>query len=145
MFFTRKFLKKSEGESIIESIKAAEAKTSGEIRVHFQKKIKGDFMEEAVKMFKNLEMDLTEQRNGVLIFIVPSKKQFCILGDDGINKKVPDNFWEEIKDDLQLHFQSNKMAEGLCKNIERIGEKLKSHFPIEEDDQNELPDTISYA
>lgn len=145
MFFTTKFFKKSEGESIVQSIRSAEARTSGEIRVHIQKKIKGELLEEAVSVFKYLKMDDTELRNGVLIFIVPSKKRFCIIGDEGINEIVPENFWEEIKNDLRLHFQSNKIAEGLCKNIERIGEKLKSHFPIEEDDQNELPDTISYA
>ena len=145
MFFTKKFFKKSEGERIVQSIMAAEARTSGEIRVHIQKKIKGELMEEAIKVFKHLKMDETELRNSVLIFIVPSKKSFCIIGDEGIDNIVPENFWEDIKEDLRMHFQSNKITEGLCKNIERIGEKLKSHFPIEEDDKNELPDTISYA
>lgn len=145
MFFPRKFLKKTDGDQVIESIKSAEAQTSGEIRVHFHKKLKADLMDEAVRVFHKLKMDETDARNGVLLFIVPSKKQFCILGDEGINAIVPDNFWNEIKDSLQVHFKSGNMAEGICENILRIGEKLKTHFPIQTDDKNELPDTISFG
>jgi len=145
MFFTKQFLNKEDGNKIINSIKLAEQNTSGEIRVHFQRKFKGDILEVAVATFKKLKMDETELNNGVLLFIVPRRKEFCILGDKGINKIVPENFWEDIKDDLSDHFKANKMAEGICRNIEKIGEKLKSHFPIQEDDVNELPDTISYG
>lgn len=145
MFFTSTFLRKREGDHIIESIRKAESNTSGEIRVHFQKRFKGDLWGEAASTFRYLKMDQTAQRNGVLIYIVPKKKIFCIMGDTGINAVVPENFWEEIKDDLSLHFKNDNMAEGLCANIERIGVKLKEHFPIQSDDKNELPDTISYG
>ena len=145
MFFRKRFLRKSDGDLIINSIKNAENMTSGEIRVHVQKRLKGALMEETAKTFHLLKMDQTADRNGVLIFIVPSKKLFYILGDKGINEKVPENFWDEIKIDLALHFKANKITEGLCRNIEKIGEKLKEHFPFQHDDENELPDTISFA
>jgi uncharacterized membrane protein len=145
MFFPRKFLKKEDGDRIIESIRKAETNTSGEIRVHFQRMIKEDIMEAGTKVFYKLGMDKTEARNGVLIFVVPLKRQFCILGDSGIDEVVPENFWEDIKDDMRSHFKKDMMADGLCINIEKIGDKLKEFFPIQSDDENELPDTISYG
>ena len=145
MFFPRRFLKKEDGNKIIQSIRNAEELTSGEIRVHFQRKLKGDLFDQAYHTFKELKMENTEARNGVLIFIVPSKRTFAILGDSGIDAVVPENFWEEIKDDLSYHFKQKKMTDGLCRNIEKIGEKLKTHFPIQEDDKNELPDEISIS
>lgn len=145
MFFPRKFLRKKDGDLIIESIKKAESKTSGEIRVHFHRKLKDDIMDEAAKVFHKLNMNETEADNGVLIFIVPSKKQFCILGDKGIDAAVPDNFWEDIKNRLSEQFKANNIAGGLCECIDSVGDKLKTHFPIQSDDKNELPDTISFG
>jgi len=145
MFKSNRFLSREQEEEIIKSIRSAEEKTSGEIRVHIQKKLKGPLMDHAAKVFRELKMDQTDARNGVLIFIVPSSRQFCLLGDSGIDRVVPENFWEDIKDDLSLHFRENRMAEGLIVNIRRIGEKLKAHFPIKTDDKNELPDTISFS
>jgi len=145
VFFPRKFLKKQEGDMILKCIKEAESKTSGEIRVHFQKKIKDDVLTEAAKKFYDLKMDKTKDKNGVLIFIVPRKKQFAIIGDEGINKVVPDDFWNEIKDVLEKYFKNSNWAEGICKAIKLSGEKLKKYFPVQDDDINELPDEISYS
>jgi uncharacterized membrane protein len=44
---------------------------------------------------------------------------------------------------MQKFFREGKFCEGLCWSIREIGEKLKTYFPIEKDDQNELPDIIS--
>jgi len=144
MFFPEKFLKKGESERIVESIKKAESLTSGEIRVHFQKKLKTDLMQEAAYAFHSLRMDETAERNGVLIFVAPMQKKFCILGDTGIDQVVPDNFWEDVKNEMTVQFKAGNMAEGICLCIEKIGEKLKKHFPYQKDDINELPDTISF-
>jgi uncharacterized membrane protein len=90
-------------------------------------------------------MNETDARNGVLIFIAPNIKQFCILGDTGIDAAVPENFWEEMKDRLSEQFKANNIAGGICECIDTIGDKLKTHFPIQSDDKNELPDTISFG
>ena len=110
----------------------------------WQEKIRGPVLDAALKTFKTLKLDQTASKNGVLIFIVPSSRQFAILGDKGINDIVPENFWDDIILDLQTYFKADKMVEGLCLNIEKIGEKLKTHFPYQSNDQNELPDEISF-
>jgi len=145
IFFPRKFLKKAEGDKILQSIREAEKKTSGEIRIHFQKSINQPVINAAIETFFELEMDKTKDRNGVLFFIVPRKKQFAIIGDEGIDNVVPDDFWDEVKSVLERHFKKKSWAEGLIEGIKLTGEKLKKYFPYEEDDIIELSDEISYS
>ena len=139
------FLKKEEEEQIIEAIRAAELNTSGEIRVHLHKDINKGLMKDAALAFKKMGMHKTHARNGVLLFIVPEAKQFAILGDKGINKRVDANYWDEVKDIIQQHFRTGQFAEGICRGIEKVGEQLKTLFPYQSDDVNELSDDISYG
>lgn len=139
-----KFFKPSEENQIITAIQAAENQTSGELRVHIDYKSKGDVMTEAWKVFKRLGMEKTAARNGVLILIAPDQKQFVIIGDEGINKAVPDDFWAEERNLMQSFFKKGAFCEGVCLVIEQVGKKLQEFFPRLSDDVNELPDEISY-
>ncbi len=130
---------------IVNAIKQAETNTSGEIRVHVENKCKINVLDRAADVFAMLKMHKTAQRNGVLFYLATGDKQFAILGDAGINAKVPDNFWESIKEEMQLHFKKGDFTKGLVTGIEMAGEKLKQFFPYQTDDVNELPDDISYG
>jgi uncharacterized membrane protein len=130
---------------IVNAIKQAELNTSGEIRVHVENKCKINVLDRAADVFAMLKMHKTAQRNGVLFYLATGDKQFAILGDAGINAKVPDNFWESIKEEMQLHFKKGDFTKGLVTGIEMAGEKLKQFFPYQTDDVNELPDDISYG
>lgn len=129
---------------VVDAIGDAEKMTSGEIRVHVTPKCGRDVMREAAKVFNRLEMYKTRHRNGVLIYVAFESRKFAILGDAGINKVVPENFWENEKDVLLEYLKQNDPATGLCKVIASVGEKLKEYFPIEEDDENELSNEISF-
>ena len=139
------FLSKLEKKSITDAIDDAERKTSGEIRVHLERKFKGSLMDHAAHEFERLGMANTEQRNGVLIFLCVKSHQFAILGDQGINEKVPTDFWNEIVAGMIPHFKEDQFAEGICFAIQKTGEKLAEFFPYQRDDINELPDEISYS
>ena len=106
-------LSKEEEKKIIEAIRSAEGQTSGEIRVHIQKTLTLPVYEEAAKVFLKLGMNRTDLRNGVLLFIVPNKKQFAILGDSGINKVVPENFWADCKNSIHDHFSKGQFRSKL--------------------------------
>ena len=135
---------KSEEEQIIAAIKAAEKNTSGEIRVHIEASSKGkDPLERAVQVFQELEMHQTEARNGVLFYLAYEDHAFSIFGDQGINKKVPEEFWDSTRDQMQAAFKKLAFAEGLIAGITEAGEVLKAYFPYQSDDQNELDDSIS--
>ena len=140
-----KFFNPEQEARIIEAIRRAERRTSGEIRVHLEDEPKGSMMEEAVRVFRRLRMDRTQDRNGVLILLAPEKREFVILGDRGIDAKVGDNFWQQERDLLQDYFRRGEFCAGLEKAIEQIGERLRTYFPYQQDDINELSDEISYG
>ena len=127
------------------AIKMAELDTSGEIRVHIEEKCVGEVLDRAAFLFKRLEMHKTKLRNGVLFYLAIDDRKFAILGDAGINTKVPDNFWDDINETCLAYFRDNKIAEGLSKGIRMAGRQLKEHFPYQLDDVNELDDEISFG
>ena len=139
------FFTKEQKAAIIEAIGSAELNTSGEIRVHIDSSCKEDALDQAAYIFKKLNMHKTEQRNGVLIYLALNDQKFAIIGDAGINSKVPADFWDKVKDDMLNHFKLGEFSEGLITGIHKAGEKLKAFFPLLPDDKNELPDDISFG
>ena len=131
-------------KQVVDAIETAELNTSGEVRVHFDDKCKGDVLDRAAYVFEKLGMHKTEQRNGVLFYLAVQDKKFAILGDAGINQKVPEDFWEEIKSNVLASFKNGDFAGGLSSGIIKAGDQLKAHFPYQEDDVNELDNEISF-
>jgi len=138
------FFTKEQKEDIKWAIQDAELDTSGEIRVHIELDCNGDPIERALYVFKRLKMNKTDHQNGVLIYLAVRSRKFAILGDEGINKIVPDNFWEEVKTNMLIHFREEDFSRGIVSSVKMVGEKLKAHFPHQRDDVNELPDDISF-
>ena len=136
---------KDEKLMIVDAIKKAESNTSGEIRVHIEKNCKEDVLDHAAFMFEELEMHKTELRNGVLIYLAIEDRQLAILGDVGINLKVPKGFWDHSRDVMISHFKNGDFAKGLSEGILKAGEQLKEHFPYNKNDVNELSDEISFG
>jgi uncharacterized membrane protein len=139
-----KFFSKEQQNQILASVREAEEATSGEIRVHIETSCPEDVLDRAAWIFKKLGMNKTAERNGVLFYLAVSDKKFAIIGDAGINSKVPAGFWDKISELLQRNFKEGKFAEGLSEGIVLAGEQLKTHFPHRPDDVNELPDEISF-
>lgn len=141
-FFRKPHLSAIELEQIKNAIVAAEKNTSGEIRVYIENKCKGNVLERAVNRFYKLKMEKTQKKNAVLIYLAKADHKLAIIGDEGINKVVPENFWNDEKEILTEHFTHNQIAEGLCKVILQIGEQLKHYFPFENNDRNELNNDV---
>ena len=139
------FFSEEEKKRITDAVRAAELDTSGEVRVHIEGKCKEDVLDCAAYWFEKLNMHKTALRNGVLFYMAVYDHKFAILGDAGINAKVPDDFWEEIKEHMLAMFKKGRMADGLAEGIRMAGEQLKAHFPYQHDDVNELPDEISFG
>ncbi len=140
------FLSEQEQRQVVAAIGEAELRTSGEIRVHIEPKCKmSDPMARAVKVFDKLGMFATRQRNGVLIYVAYESRKFAIIGDCGINERVPEGFWNSEKDLMLSYLKENRAAEGICAVIGQIGERLAEYFPWDEDDVNEQSDEISFS
>lgn len=137
------FLTQIEEQEIVEAIRVAEKNTSGEIRVHIEKKTSIDAFDRAMEVFHSLKMNETQQRNGVLIYLAVKDKTFVIYGDQGINDKVANDFWDTTRDVMVSHFKNGDFKQGLIDGIHKAGEELKRFFPYQEDDINELSNEIS--
>lgn len=131
---------------IEEAVRAAERRTSGELRVHIEeiKPAGQTALERAVEVFRSLGMEKTTQRNGVLFYVATETRDFAVIGDAGIDKVVPPGFWQAVKDRVLTAFRQGHYADGLSTGIELAGEQLAQYFPYDATtDQNELPDTVS--
>ena len=140
-----KFLTAEQQNTVVEAVRLAEKGTSGEIRIHIDSVCNGSPVQRAQELFHALGMERTELRNGVLIYLACESKVFAIIGDKGINDKVPENFWEDGISTMAAEFSAGRFAEGLSAGVVMTGEKLKAFFPYKEDDVNEQPDDISFG
>lgn len=137
------FLATLEQPRIVDAIGEAETKTSGEIRVHIQPKARGDIRTVAERTFERLGMTKTALRNGVLLFIACDEHRFVILGDHGIDEKVPPGFWDEIAANLTNRFQRGEFTDGIVEAIHAAGEQLGTYFPRAAGDVDELANEIN--
>jgi uncharacterized membrane protein len=138
------FFSKEQQAQILAAVKEAENETSGEIRVHIETYCHEDVLDRAAWVFKKLGMHSTAERNGVLFYLAVDDRKFAVIGDAGINSKVPEGFWDDVKELLLQNFRDGRFTEGLSEGIILAGTHLQKHFPHQKDDVNELPDEISF-
>ena len=130
------FFTPAQKTAMVAAIRQAEKDTSGEIRIHFENHCRKNVLDRAAQVFADLKMHKTALRNGVLIYVA--------LGDAGINAKVPDHFWDDIKNNMIEKFKSGQICEGVCEAVLTAGQQLKAFFSYQADDVNELSDDISF-
>jgi uncharacterized membrane protein len=128
------------------AVAAAERRTSGEVRVSVSRFFWGGVRKAAERAFVRLGMTRTRDRNGVLFFIVPARKKFVVLGDEGIHAKVGQEFWESLAGLMSARFRKGEFTEGLVEAIEEAGRRLAAHFPYDPAvDVNELADDVDFC
>jgi uncharacterized membrane protein len=138
------FFTKEQQAHIHDAISEAEEATSGEIRVHIETNLQGDVLDRAAWIFRKIGMHKTADHNSVLFYLATDDRKFAVIGDWGINAKVPSDFWDKVKELLEKHFSEGKFTEGLAKGILMAGLQLKEYFPHQKNDINELPNDISF-
>ena len=89
MVMTRKkLLRVIDQKEVKAAIEKAEHQTSGEICVSVAPLFWGSIEKAADKAFVRMGMMHTKERNGVLFFVVPSRRKFVVLGDQGITVRA---------------------------------------------------------
>jgi uncharacterized membrane protein len=142
----RRFRQLVDAERVRAAIEAAEQQTSGEIRVSVATFFWGRVRPAAEHAFERLGMTATAERNGVLFFVVPSRRRFVVLGDEGIHARVGQDFWEELAAAMSAKFRAGDFTGGLVAGIEEAGRQLAEHFPHQgERDRNELADDVDFG
>jgi uncharacterized membrane protein len=142
----RQLLRNIDAARVKEAIARAERRTSGEIMVSVAPIFWGSVEKAAQKAFVRLGIVQTKEHNGVLIFVVPGRKKFMVLGDSGIHAKVGQEFWEAVAGQLSGHFRKGDFTGGLVSAVDVIGEKLGLYFPYDAaTDVNGLPDDVDFG
>ena len=143
----KEFFSIEEKAQLVDAIRIAEQRTSGEIRLYVESKCKYvDAMDRAREVFLSMGMDKTEMRNATLIYVATDDHQAAILGDSGIHEKVGNEYWEKEIRKMLLHFRQHHLIDGLCEVIKDLGEALHHYFPYDSTtDRNELPDEIVFG
>jgi uncharacterized membrane protein len=145
MFFIshRRIRRLIDVDRVRHAIESAECQTSGEIRVSVAPWFWGSVERAADKAFVRLGMNATRDHNGVLLFVVPSRRTFVVRGDTAIHERVGQRFWDDLANAMSGHFRRGNFTEGLVFGIAAAGEQLARHFPYDpQHDVNELPDDI---
>jgi uncharacterized membrane protein len=137
-----RFLTPEEKRAVEEAVAAAEKRTSAEIKVVLIRHCFDDITRKAARLFHKLGLDKTRRRNCVLILLVTANREFLIHGDEGIHKKVGQDFWNDVRDRMGADFAEGRFAEGLAGAVTDVGEKLAAFFPWDESDTDEIPDEV---
>jgi uncharacterized membrane protein len=146
----KNFLTRRDLDAVAAAIKDAETRTSGEIRVAVRqrraKKEQGLSVEQlARREFVHLGMRKTEDRTGILIFILLEAKEFFILADEHINQKVASQSWETVAGGMAARFAKKEFLPGLLDAVRLVGDHLAEHFPIKPGDKNELSNKVDIS
>lgn len=139
------FLDEAGRRRVAEAIGEAEERTSGEIRVHIEEHIEEDVLDHAAYVFEELGMHHTRERNGILIYVSVADRLVAVIGDKGINDRVPGDYWNGVVGLLKLHFAAGRHAEGLCEAVHQVAAKLQQFFPRRSDDRDELSNEVSFG
>lgn len=137
------FLSTIEEQEVVAAIREAEQHTSGEIRVHIESTSNGEINARALEVFSILKMQNTALHNAVLIYVAVKDRTFAIYGDKGIDAVVSKSFWDDTRNTIQAHFKNGDFKQGLVDGVLLAGQELKTYFPWEVTDKDELPNTIS--
>ncbi len=132
-----------EEERVLDAVRLFESRTSGEIRVHLAQRVDGDVLAAARGTFERIGMTETAEKNGVLFFVAVASHRYAVIGDSGIDARVPEGFWDDCVARVGERFAEKRFADGLIEGIGIAGAALAEYFPVQEDDVNELPDEIS--
>ena len=88
------FFTEDEKLQIIEAVRNAEKRTSGEVRVFVESHCSYmDAIDRAKEIFADLKMYETADRNAVLVYVALKDKQLAVFGDEGIHSKLGNEYW----------------------------------------------------
>ena len=143
----KEFFTAEEKQNIVDAIRSSEKRTSGEIRIFVESRCRYvDAIDRAAEIFFRLEMQRTDDRNAVLVYVAMKDRQLALFGDENIHKKVGNEYWNNTVTKILANFNSENYATGIRQCVTEVGEALHYYFPYDNDtDKNELPDDIVFG
>ncbi len=122
--------------AIREAITASERRYSGQIRfavegaLHGMPLLRGQTpRQRALEVFANLHLWDTNERNGVLIYVLLADRAVEIVVDRGAHQRADTAHWHRICHEMQAKFRDGHYREGAIGGIEAVTEVMAVHFP----------------
>jgi uncharacterized membrane protein len=150
--WTRALFSAADLEAIAAAVAAVERETSGEIRVHLERRLprpRGaapvDALARATEIFSRLGMHVTAERTGVLIYLAVEDRKLAIAGDTGVHARVGDEYWQRIRDAMVERLRRGEPRGAVVHAVTEVGDVLRRYFPRRPDDRNELSDQVSLS
>jgi putative membrane protein len=106
------------------------------------REIDEEVQEAAITSFFKKGIHRTREESGVLIFVSLFEHRVWVLADQGINRKVAQAQWDVIVASIVDGIRKKRAGDAICKAVADVGNLLATHFPIREDDRDELTNLI---
>jgi len=137
-------LSRAQQAEVVAAIGAAEARTSGEIKVHVETRCRGgDPLARAQALIQRLGLDRTPHRNGVLLYVAVRDRKFAVVGDVAVHDRASQALWDQVASELRAHFARGAYREGLLSAVKHVGDALAAHFPAEPGSRHRVSDQIT--
>lgn len=98
--------------------------------------------EAAMTSFFTKGLYRTREETGVLIFVSLFEHRVWVLADRGIDRKVGPGQWDEVVALIVRGIKQKQAAQAICQAVTKVGDLLTEHFPVREDDRDELNNLI---
>ena len=133
--------------AIEQAIAKGESQHSGEVRFAVEPALDPAALfrgqsarERAIEVFSQLRLWDTDERNGILVYLLLADRDIEIVVDRGVNAKVHAEEWEAICRAMEASLKQGQHGHAVVAGIEAVARLLAKHFPRRAGDRNELPD-----
>jgi uncharacterized membrane protein len=112
-----------------DAIRRVEAATDAPIAVSIVPHVTGDVHAAALRALHHRGLSRAPARNAVHFFVVPSRREFAVVGDAGAHERLGQEAWDSVVATVEKHFRLGDPTAGLVAGIEEVGRLLAEQFP----------------
>jgi uncharacterized membrane protein len=116
-------------DRVRDAIVRAEAATTAPISVSVVPHVPGDVHAAALAALHRRGLSRRPERNAVHFFVVPSRREFAVVGDAAAHERLGQEAWSSVAATVEQHFRQGDPTAGVVAGIEEVGRHLALHFP----------------
>jgi uncharacterized membrane protein len=112
-----------------DAIVRAEEATDAPISVSVVPHVSGDVHAAALRSLHRRGLSRAPGRNAVHFFVVPSRREFAVVGDAAAHERLGQEAWDGVAATVEKHLRLGDPTAGIIAGIEEVGRLLARHFP----------------
>jgi uncharacterized membrane protein YgcG len=126
-FRRRPFLTPTEQQQLADGVAHACRHARARISLVIDEHAKGDPEARALTLLREWELPEAERPTAVLIYACAATRQFAVVGGEAIRRIAPPAFWDQVRGELQRHFEDERYCDGLFKAVAQVAIELHRH------------------